>query len=523
MRYLKFSALYLGLLLGGFSCAAAAAPEDFSEKEKPTSNYYLDEPPPGHLAEQDGGVARNEFIAGQDEVDAGQDDEVDAGQDRGNKGKDLYHPAPQCRMPWFKQVCEDFRTRQLGKLKEELRKQPGEQATLEIWTSLHFIGFLNYVSILAKIHTPTDYGGIERRYRTFNYDLGTGRPVDSFYKHIDDGFYSETELFLDKKCNDYKDQCDNFAKYQASSFDSEVIKQQQKSAEDAYSGYEFAPDQADSFDSTDGKQQQESADADPGTEGAPDSADYLWVEGKDAYQAVISRVDIIESGELKFAAIISNFDQYIGNDQKHDLRVSNFNLLTHTPVLFRDLFEKPQLAARLCADRIKQIFAPYKMSSLDLVAAAVAADPRNFMLRPDGIQMIFPANTVTPQSLAEREGRVPPVNRSEIVTICVEDLKSAGIKKEWKAWFTPPQQPPESVQPYGAAGGPGPRGPERIRSCRLKVEQEECARCTRLEGREECIRSQKCSALPETENGGRERRRTGPRRNPPPPLQSRAR
>lgn len=508
MRYLKFSALCLGLLwVFSLSTAAVAAPEGAAagaaEPEDRLAIFFKAEaasvPDESWGSFEEPGPFPDEYEEEQYEGD--NLDFYDEESPEVSFGETRLETSRECRIPIFAPVCSRFKARELPKLEQELRAKGGNPY-LEISTSVHIIAFVGYASLTAKIKRISEYGQRELLYRTFNYELPRSsgltfkaQPVDAVHilkGEADNLFYSVTELHLDKSCRNFEKACAAYADSMAADFDSEIINLSTKVMQ------------------TSAQANAEAGNNLENTENAENANEDLMLQSK-AYQAITSKIEKISIGDNDFVVITSNIEQIIGSTKRHNLRSSNLKLSagtdrtgtrTVTRVSFSDLFENPQLAAKLCADRIKKIFAPYKMPALNLVAAAVTADPRNFRLRPDSIELILPANTVAPPARGTFGDQVPD-NTPEIVTICIEDLQSAVVKPNW--FLTPRERQPQSEQAQlpqpqlqqrqqpqlqqsapkraGHMSPPPQSGPGGSpKSCKVRVENQEMARFMRLNG-----------------------------------------
>lgn len=73
----------------------------------------------------------------------------------------------------------------------------------------------------------------------------------------------------------------------------------------------------------------------------------------------------------------------------------NFDKSNNEPVDFNTLFEKPELAAMLCARAIEANYSKYKSPNLQIAISATELRPTNYLISPKGLRFFFAPGLVT--------------------------------------------------------------------------------------------------------------------------------
>ena len=119
--------------------------------------------------------------------------------------------------------------------------------------------------------------------------------------------------------------------------------------------------------------------------------------------------------ELGFAIIGAQFKTVSAGESSQSYETFNLNLETRRPLGFDELFKDPEQAALICAEKYAEHYRHYHMPLFEVIYYALTTGPWNFMLRPDGIELVFAPGTAAP-------GR-----EISSFTVKAADLRSAGI------------------------------------------------------------------------------------------------
>jgi|GEM_PF-2149230 len=131
------------------------------------------------------------------------------------------------------------------------------------------------------------------------------------------------------------------------------------------------------------------------------------------------RMRIVSLKELGFAIVGADIRQTGKDSEKRFYETENIDLSTGHLLTFDSLFKDPALAAMICARKFDEKYRHFNMPNFEVISAALETGPWNFMLRPDGIEIVF-----TP-------GTAEPGNRISSLFVSAEDLKAAGIYEKY--------------------------------------------------------------------------------------------
>ena len=207
-------------------------------------------------------------------------------------------------------------------------------------------------------------------------------PCASFSAHsadvTEERSYSVTVVHQPKECalKDYADMCTHLTRFWASRFGRNIIEQISRALEEEKSGEEsgmLAP----------------------------------------ARQEITMSVAPLK--ELGFAIIGAQFKTVSAGESSQSYETFNLNLETRRPLGFDELFKDPEQAALICAEKYAEHYRHYHMPLFEVIYYALTTGPWNFMLRPDGIELVFAPGTAAP-------GR-----EISSFTVKAADLRSAGI------------------------------------------------------------------------------------------------
>jgi hypothetical protein len=127
------------------------------------------------------------------------------------------------------------------------------------------------------------------------------------------------------------------------------------------------------------------------------------------------RMRIINLKELGFAIVGADIRQSGAKSEKRFYETENIDLSTGRVLEFSSLFKDPNLAAMICARKFEEKYRKYNMPLFEVLSATLETGPWNFMLRPDGIEIVFTPGTAEPGS------------KISSLFVSAEDLKPAGI------------------------------------------------------------------------------------------------
>lgn len=140
-------------------------------------------------------------------------------------------------------------------------------------------------------------------------------------------------------------------------------------------------------------------------------------------QGVIGTQEVTVSLEhLKDAGIITIGAEIVASLEGEISRTyesMNLDVKKGRPVTFEEMFADPALAAMLCARKFDRTFGDYRTPLFEAISAALELGPRNYVLRHDGVELIFAAGTATRSSTPAR------------MTVTVEELRAAGPREEF--------------------------------------------------------------------------------------------
>ena len=131
------------------------------------------------------------------------------------------------------------------------------------------------------------------------------------------------------------------------------------------------------------------------------------------------RMRIVNLKELGFAIVGADIRQSGSGSEKRFYETENIDLATGHLLDFNSLFKDPALAAMICARKFDEKYRHFNMPSFEVISAALESGPWNFMLRPDGIEIVFTPGTAEPGS------------RISSLFVSAEDLKAAGIYEKY--------------------------------------------------------------------------------------------
>lgn len=119
--------------------------------------------------------------------------------------------------------------------------------------------------------------------------------------------------------------------------------------------------------------------------------------------------------------LFSVFKQKINsNSQNLLVETINFEADTGRVINFAELFNKPELAAMLCARAIEAKYAKYDSLLLPAVISATQLSPVNYIITPKGLRFFFAPGLVKPGS-----------NIADSMLVPLAELKSAGPIDKW--------------------------------------------------------------------------------------------
>ncbi len=137
-----------------------------------------------------------------------------------------------------------------------------------------------------------------------------------------------------------------------------------------------------------------------------------------AYQNVSLDLRVIK--EVGFMCVEADISQEYMGEKALQKELYNFHLASNKIVKFHDLFERPDLAAMLCANIIEDRYKDTASAkNLAIVRAQIEVEPSNFIILPDGLAFVF------------NEGVLTPKKADSTIFIGVEVLKDAGPKDQW--------------------------------------------------------------------------------------------
>ncbi|MGN0909477.1 MAG: hypothetical protein ACI4NA_07625 [Succinivibrio sp.] len=131
------------------------------------------------------------------------------------------------------------------------------------------------------------------------------------------------------------------------------------------------------------------------------------------------RMRIVSLEELGFAIVGADILQKGAAVEKRFYETENIDLATGRVLGFSSLFKDPEFASMICARKFDEKYRKFNMPNFEVLSAALETGPWNFMLRPDGIEIVF-----TP-------GTAEPGNRISSLFVSAEDLKPAGIAEKY--------------------------------------------------------------------------------------------
>lgn len=108
--------------------------------------------------------------------------------------------------------------------------------------------------------------------------------------------------------------------------------------------------------------------------------------------------------------------------QKTNLLVEtiNFDAATGQNIEFNQLFQKPELAAMICARKIEAHYKDLKSPLLPVVISATELSPRNYIITPFGLRFFFAPGLVNYHS-----------TQADSLLISLEDLEAAKPIAKW--------------------------------------------------------------------------------------------
>lgn len=168
--------------------------------------------------------------------------------------------------------------------------------------------------------------------------------------------YTVTRLHLPESCRT-RDQelCSRFSGFFASRFDRRAIE--------LLSSREFASD---------------------------DAAAFPMEDAMGVQEITVTMEHLGDSGVLTVGAEITS--ELLG-ERSHSFESMNLDEKSGRPVDFGDLFEDPALASMICARSFERAFLKDKTELYDAISAALELGPRNFVLKADGLEIIFAPGT----------------------------------------------------------------------------------------------------------------------------------
>lgn len=198
---------------------------------------------------------------------------------------------------------------------------------------------------------------------------------------VEERSYSTTTLHLPERCREEKfsELCRLFGSYLISRFEREMVTRQSELMRQD-EGLDFLPKET-------------------------------------ALQEAFIDIKVLE--QLGFSMVEADIRQQVGETKRSFVETFNIENSSGNFLSFDALFDKPELAAMLCARRIEEEYAGSKAELLPLVVTATEISPRNFLLRPDGLEFVFRPGTV-------REGRQVPR-----LLVNLKTLAAAGPKTEY--------------------------------------------------------------------------------------------
>lgn len=131
------------------------------------------------------------------------------------------------------------------------------------------------------------------------------------------------------------------------------------------------------------------------------------------------RMRIVSLMELGFAIVGADIRQSGRDAEKRFYETENIDLTSGRLLTFSSLFKDPSQASMICARKFDEKYRKYNMPSFEVISAALETGPWNFMLRPDGIEIVFTPGTAEPGS------------RISSLFVSAEDLKPAGIYEKY--------------------------------------------------------------------------------------------
>lgn len=137
------------------------------------------------------------------------------------------------------------------------------------------------------------------------------------------------------------------------------------------------------------------------------------------------RMRIVNLKELGFAIIGADIHQSGNGVEKRFYETENIDLKDNKVLGFDGLFKDPKLASMICARKFEQKYEKYHMPLFSVLSATLQTGPWNFMLRPDGIEIVF-----TP-------GTAEPGNKISTLFVSADDLKNAGVNAKYFPMLNP--------------------------------------------------------------------------------------
>lgn len=203
------------------------------------------------------------------------------------------------------------------------------------------------------------------------------------YDYTDERTYTVTVFHLPEQCHtkEYRETCERFAGFFSTRFDRQAV--------DLVSERFREADFEEGFD-------------DQGIIGTQ--------------EVTLNLSDLKEMGIITMGAeIVTELEGKISRTYES----MNLDVQKGRPVTFEEMFDDPQLASMICARKFDAIFGKEPTRLFEAISASLELGPRNYVLRHDGVELIFAAGTAA-------KGEAPARMK-----VSVEDLEAAGPKKEF--------------------------------------------------------------------------------------------
>lgn len=147
-----------------------------------------------------------------------------------------------------------------------------------------------------------------------------------------------------------------------------------------------------------------------------DDEDFNFKKEK-AYQHI--KLDYRVISKFNFATIIADVEQHFKGQSATYMEVFNFAIDTNKLIHFKELFDDPALASMICKNHIYSAYKDAKIKNFPLILAQIEVNPKNFLLRPNGVEFVFSQNQIKDRKFALS------------LLIKLDDLMMAKPKKEW--------------------------------------------------------------------------------------------